>query len=103
MRVFACSPDGIGWAGAYEDLWQEGGRCRLWSEARAAWGPMLCERHDCINGKPYPRDPRHWLFKHQTYCHHGISPFKGVCSKEYCDKTNRQVCSKMLVMHVDYM
>ena len=33
----------------------------------------------------------------------GISPFKGMCTKQHCDKTNPQVCLKMKVVHVEMM
>jgi len=86
---------------------------------RQAIGTLRCEKQACVGGKltPYATSglSKYGPYaQHKTFCNGGIMPFKGICDKtpcndkkycpdgKYCDKIN-QVCTKMMVLHVDKM
>jgi len=99
-------PDGIGWEGVFFQHFQNGGTCLTWMENQR----LACEQHECIGGRRVPfgvlqgsRKKKTGYSKYSMRCKGGISPFKGMCTKQHCDKTNPQVCLKMKVVHVEMM
>jgi len=73
--------------------------CSQW---RYAIGRLACERHTCIGAAAVPK-ARTGYDKYIMLCKTGKTPFKGVCSKSYSDKSNPRVCIKPFVVHVNHM